>query len=119
MNPKKTKQMTAKISERRRCTSISISLLVGVQRDEDEVDELDEDERHDDAADSIDQDVSAQNDRGLRRAKLHASKSQGNESDNHQRVENDGRQDGTLRAVQPHQVERLERLVVQSVDSHE
>ena len=35
--------------------------LVGVQRDEDEVDELDEDEGHDDAADSVDQDVATKN----------------------------------------------------------
>jgi hypothetical protein len=36
------------MTERRRWTSIRFSPSVGVQRDEDEVDELDEDERDDD-----------------------------------------------------------------------
>ena len=47
-------------SDRRRWTSISRSPSVGVEGDEDEVDELDEDERHDDPADAVDPDVAPQ-----------------------------------------------------------
>ena len=55
-----TSAITEKTSERRRLVSISRSPSVRVQRREDEVDELDEDERRDDAADAVDQDVAAQ-----------------------------------------------------------
>src|SRR5665213_1071349 len=98
-------QMTAMISERRRCTSISDLSLVGVQRDEHEVDEFDEDERDDDPPHSADPDLPAQNGGGTGRAELYPSKGQGYQGNDDQGVEDDGREHGALWAVQLHDVE--------------
>src|ERR1700690_3435680 len=104
--------MTAMTTERRRWTSISDLLLVRVQGDQNQVDEFDEDERHDDAADTVNPDVAPQDRRRTGRAELNAPQGQGDQRDDHQSVEYDGREHGALGTVQVHDIECFERSVV-------
>src|ERR1700733_8272331 len=91
--------------------SISGTPSVGMQRDEDQVDELDEDERDDDAAYAVDPDVPAQDGRGAGRAESHAAQRQRDQGHDHQRVEDDGRQHSALGTMEFHDVERVELRV--------
>src|SRR5262249_32109312 len=79
-----------------------------VQGRDREVDGLDADERNDDAAYAVDQQVTAQQRPGADRAVGDALQRQRDQRDDDQRVEDDGRQDGALRARQAHDVERLQ-----------
>ena len=64
-----------------------------------EVDGLDADERDDDAAEAVDEEVPAQELRGADRAVGDPLQGERNERDDDQRVEDDRRQDRALRAV--------------------
>ena len=68
------------------------------QGGDDEVDRLDADERHDDAAEAVDQEVAPQQRRRADRPVAHAPQRQRDQGDDDQRVEDDRRQDGALRA---------------------
>src|SRR5690349_12249833 len=79
---------------------------------DDEVDRLDPDERDDDAAEAVDQQVAAQQVRGPgggadRAAVLDTFERQRDQRDDDQRVEDDRRQNGTFRRRQTHHVQRL------------
>ncbi len=69
------------------------------------------DERHDDAAQAVDEKVVAQKARRADRAVLDAAQRERDERDDDERVEDDGAQDGALRRRQVHDVERVERGV--------
>ena len=77
-----------------------------MERSDDEIDELDADERHDDAAQAIDEQIALQNGQSAHRFVGHAAQRQRDQRDDDERVENDGAQDGAGRAVQMHDVER-------------
>ncbi len=79
--------------------SARIAMLLGeTQRFDDDVDRLDADERNDDAADAIDQQVAGQNRGRAERTIRHAAQRERNQRDDDQRVENDRRQNRALRA---------------------
>src|ERR1700722_1314862 len=103
-----TMAMRPRMTERRRWASIRLSPSIGVEGHEDEVDELDEDEGHDDPAHPVDKDVAAQDGRGRGGPELDPAQGQGDEGHDDQRVEDDGRQDGALGAVQLHDVESVQ-----------
>src|SRR6478735_3804191 len=75
---------------------------------DDEVDQLDADERRDDAAEAVDVEVAAQQLRRAARGVAHASQRKRNERDDDDSVEDHGGQDRRLRAVQPHDVQQVE-----------
>src|SRR3954453_13750458 len=72
---------------------------------DDQVDELDPDERDDQPAESVDPQVPAQQRARRRRRVPHAAQRQRDERDDDQRVEHDRRRDRRRRAVQAHDVE--------------
>src|SRR5450432_4657330 len=80
-----------------------------VQGNEEEIDDLDAHERHDETAESVDQQVPAENHGRRRGAILDAAQRERNERDDDERVENHAREDRGLRRVQAHDVERLQR----------
>src|SRR5665213_1140498 len=98
MKPKKIKQKTAMMSDRRRWMSMMVP-LVRVQRDEYEVDEFDEDEGHDDAAHAEDQHIASKNRRRTGGTELHATQGQGNQRNDDQGVKDNGRQHRALGTV--------------------
>ena len=61
------------------------------------IDQLDADERHDDAAEAVDQQIAAQQRCGADGAILHAAQSERDQRDDDQRVENHGGEDRGLR----------------------
>src|SRR5215472_1196288 len=71
------------------------------------VDELDADERDDNAAKAVDQKIAPQDAGGTHWTIGHAPQCQRNERDDDERVEDDRREDGALRSRQVHDVERL------------
>ena len=71
-----------RMTARRMWTSISGTPSVGVQRDEDEIDELDEDERDDDPAHSVDPDIPPQDGRRAGGPELHPTERQRDERHN-------------------------------------
>src|SRR5882757_419736 len=68
------------------------------------VDQLDADEGHDDAAETVDEQVAYQQRGGAGGAVLHAPEGKWDQRDDDQRIENDGGQDGALRRLQVHEV---------------
>src|SRR6185437_6032766 len=72
------------------------------------VDRLDADERHDDAAETVDKKIASQDARRADRAVTDTFERQRDQSDNNERVEDDRRQNGGLRPREPHDVECLE-----------
>src|SRR6478752_7956024 len=79
-----------------------------VQGSDNEVDRLDADERNDDAADAVDQQVASQQRTRADRPITDALERQRDERDDDQRVEDDGGEDRALRRRQVHDVERLQ-----------
>src|SRR5262245_36923918 len=83
--------------------SFSMALLLGpdpsgqVQGGDQEVDRLDADERNDDAADTIDQEVAAKQRSGADRAVTHTFERQRDQRDDDQRVDDDRRENRALR----------------------
>ena len=73
------------------------------------IDEFDADERNDDAAEAVDEQVALQNGERADRLVRHAAQRQRNQRDDDERVENDGAQDRAGRAVQAHDVQRRDR----------
>ena len=74
-----------------------------------EIDELDADERNDDAAQAVDEQVALQNGERADRFVGDAAQRQRNQRDDDERVENDGAQNRARRAVQAHDVQRRDR----------
>src|SRR5579883_3354648 len=72
------------------------------------VDELDANEGHDDAAEAVDEKIAPQNARRTHRTVGDAAQRQRDERNDDERVEDDCREDGALRRLQLHDVERLE-----------
>src|SRR5450432_843568 len=70
------------------------------QCSDEQIDELDEDERGDDASDPVDHQVSPQHRRGLLSAELHTSQRERDQGDDDQRVEDDGGEDRRTWCVQ-------------------
>src|SRR5215470_17836524 len=64
-----------------------------VQRRDEDVDRLDPDEGDDDAADTVDQEISPQDRRRADGTELHAAERERDQGDDDQRVEDDRRQD--------------------------
>src|SRR5581483_2640565 len=85
------------------------SMSVHPQGDEDDVDELDADERGDDAAQAVDQQVAAQDGGRPHGPELDALQSQGDERHDDQGVEDDRREDGGVGVVELHDVEGRQR----------
>src|SRR5262249_39760771 len=79
-----------------------------VQGADHEIDRLDADERNDDAADAVKQQVAPQQRAGADRTITHAFERQRNQRDDDQRVEDDGGENRALRRRQVHDVERLQ-----------
>ena len=69
-----------------------------VERDEREIDQLDPDERRDQAANAVNQHVPLKNLRRADRAVFHAAQRERNQRDDDERVENDRAEDGARRA---------------------
>src|SRR5215469_11945932 len=72
---------------------------------DDDVDELDADERHDDAADAIEPEVAPQDRGGTGRPVRDAAQGERDERDNDEGVEDDRREDRALRVPEAHDVE--------------
>ena len=70
-----------------------------MQGGDDEVDDLDADERHDEAAEAVDQKVAAQQRGRADRPVGDALQRQRDQRDDDQRVEDDGRQDRAIAAT--------------------
>ena len=68
-----------------------------MERGDDEIDELDADKRHDDAADAVDEEIALENCERAHRFVGHAAQRQRNQRDDDERVENDGAEDGAGR----------------------
>ena len=79
-----------------------------MQRHQAQVDGLDADERDDDAAHAVDQQVVAQQHIGGLGLVLHALQRQRNQRDDDDGVEDDRGENGRLRRMQVHDVERVE-----------
>src|SRR5579871_5590095 len=75
----------------------------------DEVDDLDANERRDDAAQAIDQEVALQEAPGADRTVFYAAQRERHQRNDDQRVEDDRREDRAPRIGQLHDVERAER----------
>src|ERR1035441_6133576 len=76
-----------------------------LQGGDDEVDELDANERDDDPAQAVNEQVALKHGEGADGRVFDAAQGQGNQGDNNEGVENDGAQDGAGRAVQAHDVQ--------------
>ncbi len=70
-----------------------------IEGGDDEVDQLDADERHDEPAEAVDEEVAAKQRGRADRAIGDAAQRQRDQRDDDQRVEDDGRQDRRLRRV--------------------
>ena len=68
-----------------------------MERGDDEIDELDADERNDDAAEAIDEQIALENREGAHRLVGDAAQRQRNQRDDDERVENDGAENGAGR----------------------
>src|SRR5580698_1633428 len=112
--PNSTRQIRQKMAPRRNWVSMSMS-LVGVQRHDDEVDQLDEDKGGDDPTDAVNEDVAAQDGLRTRWPPLDTAEGERNQGDDDQRVEDDRREHSALRTVELHDVQGLELRV----DHHE
>src|SRR5215469_7653781 len=93
-----------------------ISLVMGgssneVEGRDENVNGLNADERHDDAAQTIDEEVATQERSRTDRSEGNSFERQWDQRDDDKRVENDGRQNGALRRLQAHDVERLQLRV--------
>ena len=71
-----------------------------MERSNDEIDELDADKRHDDAAETIDEEVALEDGQRAHRFVGDAAQRQRNQRDDDERVENDGAKDRAGRTVQ-------------------
>src|ERR1700732_2665497 len=83
-------------------------MSVHPQAGKDQIDELDADERGDHAAQPVDEDVAAQDGLSAQGLELHTPQGQGDEQDDDDRIEDDGREDGRVGVVELHDVERLQ-----------
>src|ERR1700736_6770176 len=76
-----------------------------VESGNDEIDELDSDERHDDPAKAVDEQVALENRERAHRFVGHAAQGQRNQRDDDERVKDDGAKNGASGAVEVHDVE--------------
>src|ERR1700755_1606598 len=101
--------VSAMTSTRAGRISFSMGLSSGeMQGGDHEVDRLNADERNDDAADAVDQQVAPQQRTGADRPVRDALQGERDQRDDDQRVEDDGGEDRALRRRQLHDVERAE-----------
>ena len=77
-----------------------------VKRSDDDIDQFDADERNDDAAEAVDQQVALQNGERAHRFVSDAAQRQRNQCDDNERVKNDGAEDRAGGCAQVHDVER-------------
>ncbi len=85
--------------------------LCQVKKDQELVDEPDAGERHQNAAQTVDEDVAAQQGAGAHRAIFHAAQGERHERDDDERVKDDGREHGGLRRVQAHNIEAAQHRI--------
>src|SRR3984893_798239 len=90
------------------CLSSSRLSSSKVNRADDEVDELDANERNDDPAEPIDEKITPQNACRPDGPVSHPAKRQGDQRDDDQRVENNRRQNSALRRREMHDIEALQ-----------
>src|SRR5579862_3109604 len=103
MSPKSTVVASVYQIEIRRFFFICASRPTNVGNDQ--VDYLDTDERSDDAADAVYEQVPTQQRGGAERPITHSAQSQRHERDDDERVENDRGKNRGLRRLQPHDVQ--------------
>src|SRR6202034_3408527 len=112
--PKSTRQMMTMTAERRSWVrnvfTRSLS-SVPVDRREEHVDQLDEDERGDDPADAVDEDIAPEDGGGTGGSPLDPAQRQRDEGNDDERIENDRREHGGRLVVQFQDIERLELRV--------
>src|SRR5579883_1863914 len=82
-----------------------------VKSDEEQIDDLDADERHHDAAEPVDEQVAAEERVGPHGAVADAAQGERDEEDDDDRVEDDRGEDRALRRREAHHVEPVERGV--------
>src|SRR6185436_18301140 len=87
---------------------VKVRMSVGSQCGDDDVDELDADERGDDTAEPVDQEVAPQHEGRGFGPELDAAQGERDECHDDQGVEDDRREDRGARARQVHQVELVE-----------
>src|ERR1700722_19481684 len=95
---------------------IVITPLSEVQHADDDVDGLDTDEGHDDAAESVDEEVAAENRGSTERAILDAAQGERNQRHDNQGVEDDRRKNRALGRREMHDVEALQFRIAE--DEH-
>src|ERR1700722_16169149 len=91
----------ARNSENRRFISLN-----EFESGDNDVNGRDANERNNDAAQPVDEQVALQNGQRADGVELHAAQGQRNQGDDDEGIENDGAQDGAVRAVQAHDSER-------------
>src|SRR6266478_9264572 len=89
-------------------TSVSSGEVEGADN---QVDGLDADERNDDSADAVDEQIASHERGGTDRTIAHPFERQRNKRDNDQRVEDDGGENRALRRRQAHDVEHSQLRV--------
>jgi len=77
-----------------------------MKRSDDQIDQFDPDKRHDETAETVDEQVALQDGERAHRFVSDAAQRQRNQRDDDEGIENDGAQDGAGRGVQMHDVER-------------
>ena len=80
------------------------SFLDSVDEGENDVDDLDSDERNDETAESVNEQVAAENVHRRRGAELHAAQRERDQEDDDDRVEDHGAENRAVRRVQLHDV---------------
>ena len=91
-----------KFGEHRGCS------LGEAEGDDREIDELDADEGHQDAAEAVDEEIAGEHRAGFLGAVLDAAQGERDQRDDDQRVEDDRREDRALRRVEAHYIEHAE-----------
>src|SRR5579862_4733025 len=107
-SPKTSTQTTARMADWRMCVSNADLLSVPVDRGQEQVDQLDENEGGDDPTHSVYPDVAPQDRLGTARPPFDATERERDERHDHQCVEDHRGEHGALRTVQPHDVERIQ-----------
>src|SRR5580704_15295151 len=105
-NPKITVVTKVNHSEIRRFFFIASSNHPKIRQQH--VDEFDSEKRGNNSTHAVDQQIALQQGRGAKRTIAHSTKSQRNESNDNQSVENYGREDCRFRRVQMHYIQDAE-----------
>src|SRR5262245_34493453 len=89
--------------------SVFMAKLGEAERDEEKVEQLDAEEWSEEAAHAVEKDIAAEHCGGAGGTILHAAERERNEGDDDEGVEHHRAEDGALRRMEAHDVERLER----------